>query len=286
MDGTVARDTATDFVMFHKGASAILVNPSPRSATVSITDLGTGNSNGFTIPPTSRLVTPLKGPARVQSTEALAAIESVDSPEELSINAAEPVSAAQTSLVFPDAVVGGPYSSALTVVNLSGAPQNVSIAFGGTTLSSAVGANGTVRIPLTSPVSVAGAVRVTAQAAILGVVDIDNGLDPVTVGARPSATDFLFPHIANADGLFSGLAIVAANAPATVTIEIYTSSGGPPKSTTLTLSTNEYRARLLSELVSGVATQSGGYIHIRSDQPIWAWEIFGSNRILGSIPPL
>src|SRR5262249_27936380 len=195
MDGSVARDTSTDFVMFHVGASAILVNPSPRTATVTITGVRTGHNQAFTMPPLSRLVTLLNGPARVQSSEALAGTESVDSPEGLSINAAEPVSAAQTSLVFPDAVVGGPYSSALTVVNVSGAAQNVSIAFGGTTLSSAVGANGTVRIPLTSPVPVAGAVRVTAQGAVLGVVDIDNGLDPVTVGARPSATDFLFPHI-------------------------------------------------------------------------------------------
>jgi hypothetical protein len=286
MDGSVPRDTAMDFVMFHGGASAILVNPSPRSATVTITDVGTGSSNGFTIPPISRLITPLNGPARVQSTEALAAIESVNSQKGLSINSAEPVSAAQTSLVFPDAAVGGPYSSALTVVNVSGAAQNLSIAFGGTTLNSAVGANGTVRIPLTSSVPVAGAVRVTAQGAILGVVDIDNGLDPVTVGARPSATDFLFPHIANGAGLFTGLAMVAGNAPATVTIEIYNSSGGPPKSSTITLNANAYLARLVSELVPGVTTQLGGYIHIRSDQPIWAWEIYGSSRILASGPPL
>src|SRR5262249_8850593 len=145
----------------------------------------------------------------------------------------------------------------------------------------------TVRIPLTSPVPVAGAVRVTAaQGPVLGVVDIDNGLDPVTVGARPSATDFLFPHIANGDGLFTGLAMVAGNAPATVTIEIYNSSGGPPKSATITLDSNAYLARLVSELVSGAATQVGGYIHIRSEQPIWAWEIYGSNRILASGPPL
>jgi hypothetical protein len=286
MDGSVARDTSTDFVMFHGGASAILVNPSLRSATVTITDLRTGNNQAITMPPVSRLVTPLTGPARVQSTEALAGIEIVNSPDGLSINAAEPVSAAQTSLVFPDAVVGGPYSSALTLVNVSAAAQNVSISFGGMTLSSAVGANGTARIPLTSPVPAAGAVRVTAQGAILGVIDIDNGLDPVTVGARPGATDFLFPHLANGDGLFTGLAIVAGSASATVTVEIYNSTGGAPKSSTITLDSNQYLARLVSELVSGVATQLGGYIHIRSDQPIWAWEIYGSNRILAAGPPL
>jgi hypothetical protein len=286
MDGSVARDTATDFVMFHGGASAILVNPSPRSATVTITDLRAGSNQGFTMPPVSRLVITLNGPARVQSTEALAAIESVNSPEGLSINAAEPVSAAQTSLLFPDAVVVGPYSSALTVVNVSGAPQNLSISFGGTTQTSAVGTNGTVRIPLTSAAPVAGAVRVTAQGSILGVVDIDNGLDPVSVGARPGATDFVFPHMANGDGLFTGLAMVAGSASTTVTIEIYSSSGGAPKSSTISLDSNQYLARLVSELVSGVETQLGGYIHIHSDQPIWAWEIYGSNRILASGPPL
>jgi hypothetical protein len=222
----------------------------------------------------------------VKSSEALAAIERVASPGSLSINAAEPVAAAQTSLVFPDAVAGGPYSSTLTLVNVSGTAQNISISFGGTALTSAVDANSVLRIPLTSPAPAADAVRVAAQGAILGVVDIQNGADPVTVGSRPAAIDFLFPHIANGDGLFTGLAIAAGNAPAMVTIEIYNANGGPPKSSTITLNPGQQLARLASELVAGVETQLGGYIHIRSDQPIWAWEIFGSGRIMASGPPL
>jgi hypothetical protein len=286
MDGTVARDLSTDFVMFHAGATAILVNPSPRVATVSITDLGTGNIQQVPIPATGRLVSSLSGAARVKSTEALAAIERVASPGRLTINAGEPISAAQTSPVFPDAVAGTPYSSILTLVNVTGTAQDVSISFGGTTRTSAIDANAVVRIPLTSSTQVADAVRVTGQSSILGIVDIDNSGDPVTVGVRPAATDFLFPHIANGYGLFTGLAIVAGNTPATVTIEIYDSNGGPPKSSTITLSPGQQLARLASELVAGVATQSGGYIHIRSDQPIWAWEIYGSGRIMASGPPL
>src|SRR5262249_5997983 len=134
----------------HPGASAILVNPSLRVATVSITDLSTGNTQQITIPATGRFVTPISGATRVKSSEALAAIERVASPGSLSINAAEPISAAQTSLVFPDAVAGGPYSSTLTVVNVSGTAQNISISFAGTARTSAVDANAVLRIPLTS----------------------------------------------------------------------------------------------------------------------------------------
>src|SRR5262249_31709151 len=161
--------------------------PSPRSATVSITDLSTGNIQQVTIPATGRFVSSLSGAARVKSTEALAAIERVASPGRLTINTAEPISAAETSPVFPDAVAGTPYSSILTLVNVTGAAQDVSISFGGTTRTSAVDANAVVRIPLTSSAQVADAVRVTGQGSILGVVDIDNGGDPVTVGAKPAA---------------------------------------------------------------------------------------------------
>ena len=206
---------------------------------------------------------------------------------------AEPVSAAQTALVFPDAVVGDVYSSTLTLANVTPVPHNVSISFGATSVTTRIEANGTLRIPMPRSAAMAGAVRVDTGSlfgsdapSLIGVLDIDNGADPVTMGARPAATDFLFPQVANGDGLFTGLALAAGDTPAMITIEVYGANGGAPQSATVTLDANQQLARLLSEFVSGVSSQLGGYIHIRSDQPIWAWEIYGSDRIMASGPPL
>ena len=121
---------------------------------------------------------------------------------------------------------------------------------------------------------------------IVGVLDIENGNGLVTMGARPAAAEFAFPHVANGNGLFTGLAIATGGNAANITIEVYPSAGGTPKSATITLGPNQQLGRLVSELVDGVATQVGGYIRIRSDQPIWAWEIYGSGEIMASGPPL
>src|SRR6202007_1938221 len=109
--------------------------------------------------------------------------------------------------------------------------------------------------------------------ALVGVLDIEDHTDPVTITARPPATEFMFPHIANGNGLFTGLALATGSNAAKITVDVYDSSGGTPKSATITVGANQQVARLISELVSSVTTQLGGYIRVRSDQPIWAWEI-------------
>jgi hypothetical protein len=67
---------------------------------------------------------------------------------------------------------------------------------------------------------------------------------------------------------------------------VYGSGGGTPRSATIRIEANQQVARLVSELVSGVGTQLGGYIRVRSDQPIWGWEIYGSTQVMASGPPL
>ncbi len=63
-------------------------------------------------------------------------------------------------------------------------------------------------------------------------------------------------------------------------------NGSAPKTGVVTLTPNQQLSRLVSELVAGVETQVGGYIRIRSDNPIWAWEIYGSGQVMASGPPL
>src|SRR5262249_16337291 len=73
VDGSLARDPSTDFVLFHSGASAIFVNPSPRTANVVMTQIATGGAESFSIPARGRVVRTLAGVVRIQSSEALAA---------------------------------------------------------------------------------------------------------------------------------------------------------------------------------------------------------------------
>src|SRR5262245_78094 len=108
----------------------------------------------------------------------------------------------------------------------------------------------------------------------------------MTIGARPAAREFAFPHVANGNAFFTGLAFATGSTTSTVTIEVFEAAGGTPKSATITLGANQQLARLVSELVPGSATQVGGYIRIHSDQPIWAWEIYGSAQGMASGPPL
>ena len=134
-------------------------------------------------------------------------------------------------------------------------------------------------IPVSSPTS-------SNQPVLLGVLDIENETGLVTIGARPAASEFVFPHMANGNGLFTGFAFTAGDAGATITIDVYGPNGGAPKTGVVTLTANQQLGRLVSELVAGVETQVGGYIRIRSDNAIWAWEIYGSGQVMASGPPL
>jgi hypothetical protein len=294
MDGSNARDPSTDFVLFHAGATAVFVNPSPRTANVRVTNLSTGAVQAVTMPPTSRNVMTLTAASRIQSSEALAAIEEVSSPGKLTINSGVPSSSAQSNLVFPDAVTGNGYTSTLTLVNVSGTPATGFVTFGGVTVYLTIGANSVVNVPLSTPSNATGVVRVipvqlfpgTPLPLLVGVLDIDNGADPVTIGAPAAAPDFWFPQVANGAGLFTGLALASGNAASNITVEVYSPNGGTPKSASLTLGANQQTAQLVNQIVTSTANQVGGYIHVHSDQPIWAWEIYGSDRIQASGPPL
>jgi len=292
LDGSVARDTSSDFVLFHGGASAILVNPSPRTASVTMTFLNISGSRSFAIPPRGRVITTLEDTVRVQSSEALAAVERTSAPGKVSMSAAAPAADAQAMLVFPHSVIGAGYTSTLTLVNVSGTVQNVSIA---PDRIVRLDPNRSMRVPMTTAVVGPGphvaAIRVNAaapfgQPSVVGVLDIENESGLVTMGARPAASEFAFPHLANGHGLFTGLAFATGDNDTRITIEIYEPTGGAPKSATITLGANRQLGRLVSELVPGTATQLGGYIRIRSDQPIWAWEIYGSGEVMASGPPL
>jgi hypothetical protein len=265
-----------------------------------MTNYGTTNSQSLTIPARGRIVITVPGVVRVTSSEAIASIERSSNVGKIAVNAGVAISDALSTLVFPHAVVGAGYTSILTLANVTNMPLDLMINLGAASQGLRIEANSTVRLPVADFLQIstdtgrAGALRVTgsvpvfggSMGTLVGVLDIENSTGVVTMGARTAATEFLFPHVAHGPGLFTGLCFTTGDRTATITIEIYEPGGGTPKSRTTTLEAHQQLGRLISELVPEVTTQLGGYIRIRSDQPIWSWEVYGSDIVMASGPPL
>jgi hypothetical protein len=292
LDGYVPRAVSTDFFLFHSGALAALVNPSTRIANVTI------NGQSLTIPAGNRIVTSVPGIVRVQSSEALAALEAWSPVGKLALSSAVPRSDAQSSLIFSHAVTGGGYRSTLSLANVTAQAQEVTIAYGTSVGTLRLEANSTSRFSIAeflqqpSMTMTSGALRVSAPGifgnspSLVGLLDIENETGLVTIAARPAAMSIVFPHVAHGNDLFTGLAFATGDVGAAITLDVYDSAGSIPKTATISLGANQQRAGLINEFVTSVNIQQGGYIRIRSDQPIWAWEIYGSGDVMASGPPL
>ncbi len=288
---------SSDFFLMHTGATAILVNPSSTTTTVTISQLGTAIVQPLEIPARSRRTTPLSGPVRITSPVPIASVEHFGSTEDLGIGNAVPA-VPQTEIRFPHAAVGGGYRSWVTLANLTGLSRTAVVRFDGLTGSVQVASNGSTRFSLTDALGISdaalrtGAVQLTissifgSQPSLVGVIDIETDSSLVTLGGITAATKVVFPHVAHGNGFFTGVAISAGSSAATVTIEVFPAAGGTPKSATVTVPANGQIARVISELVPEVVEQSGGYIRLTSDQPIWAWEIYGTDHAMASGPPL
>jgi hypothetical protein len=296
-DGANSSSPSSDFFLMHAGATAILVNPSSTATTATISQVGTAISQPLEIPARSKLTTPLSGPVRITSPVPIAAVEHFGSSEDLGIGNAVP-GVPQTEIRFPHGVVGGGYRSWVTLANTTGLSRNAVVSFDGQAGSVLVAGNGSTRFSLGEVLGLSGelrtgAVGVTissifgpAVASVVGVIDIETDSSLVTLGGIRAATEVLFPHVAHGNGFFTGVAIAAGSSAATVTIDVFPASGGTPQSAMITVPANGQIARVISELVPEVVEQSGGYIRLTSNQPIWAWEIYGTDQAMASGPPL
>ena len=293
LDGATISGLSPDFLLFHAGAAAILVNPSSRVANVTLTGLATGTSQTVTIAPRNRFVTTLLDVTRIQSSEPLSAVERLSATGSLASSGVAPTSQAQSTLVFPDAIVGSGYSSVMTIANVGTTEQTATINFGNLTATLTIGANRAIRgsiadlLHVPQDATTAGAVRVTASSASLtGVLDVQKDGDTAITPARSPQSVFTIPNTANGNGFFTGLAFASGNVPANITLEVYSATGKLVGSAGINLGSNGQLTKLLAELVPAAANQVGGYIRIRSDHPIWTWEIFGSGQAIASAPPL
>jgi hypothetical protein len=289
LDGAVPRLASADFVALHPGARLWMVNPGAQAASVTLNGIGAGFSQTLSIPAGGRRSVSLSSVARVTSSQPLAAIEVVESQGKLALSVPEVVTGS-AELTFADALSGGDYSSTLRLVNPGGA-ANANLLFNNDSVAVSLPAQSATVLELNSLFPIPAyvkpdALRVIGSAALIGVVDIASPLNMVSMASRPASVEFAFPHVAHGAGLFTGLCLAAGSAGATVTIDVYSADGSVRKSADVTLGSMQQIARLLSELVPSVSSQLGGYIRIRSSQPILAWEIYGSDEAFASGPPL
>jgi len=200
-------------------------------------------------------------------------------------------------MIFPHAVVGGGYRTWISLANASFAPSQASITFGSRTSSIPVSGRAATRVLLGElfPVSAGeietGAVRVDATSIfgrgnVAAVIDIETDQSVVTIASVETATKIFFPHVAHENGFFTGIAIASVGSAAEVMIEVFEASGMRSGSGVVSIPANGHVARLLSEWIPGFGDQSGGYIRLISDQPVVAWEIYGTAAAMGSGPPL
>lgn len=99
----------------------------------------------------------------------------------------------------------------------------------------------------------------------------------------------VFGHVAALGDFFTGLAFFnVGTAAAQVQVEVFDAGGSLTGQTLVPLAPGERLSRNLFELVENPVEQAGGYVVIRSDQPLVGQEIFGTFdlRLQSAVPPV
>jgi hypothetical protein len=240
VDGAGAAPPSTDFYLVHAGATATLVNPGATRVSATITPLGGGNPDVIEIPARSRRTTELAAAARITAPSPVVGLETYratagEGMETINLGLGNGIAQAREDLVFPHAVVGGGYSSQLTVVNVSGGPVDFDMVFRGMSAPVTLQPGIATEISVGSTfgmgpedVLVTGAVRLTQVSGsgevLLGSMDIELPTTLVGVPASTASTSIVFPHMADLGGFFTGIAVAAGSAGAEIDIEVYSPS--------------------------------------------------------------
>jgi hypothetical protein len=220
------------------------------------------------------------------------------------------------SYLIPHFVTGAGYSTELSLVNmdpattgqltltafdeegtpLGGGPVDVFIAPGNQYIK-AVGqifgslgstfTTGYIRVdlvasslgPFVTAPAIAGSVRFTSAGGI--------GSTALPLFIPPSS-DFVYSHVAQNLGYFSGVTVINPNATeVNVSLEVFATDGTPVGSTSLQLQPGQKISKLVAQFVPGSAGQLGGYVRVRSTLPVTSFSLFGTDdgKLLSAIPP-
>jgi hypothetical protein len=102
------------------------------------------------------------------------------------------------------------------------------------------------------------------------------------------ATQFLFAHVAQNLGYYTGLAFLAPEGANQVKVEAFAGDGTPRGNPAIfPLARGQRLAGLLKGLIPETDGQMGGYVKVTADQPLIGFELFGSSdgRMLSAVPP-
>jgi hypothetical protein len=222
----------------------------------------------------------------------------------------------RSEYVVPHFATGGGYSTELTIVNtdpsttarliltafdnagatLGGGPVNLSIPPGNQQVQTldklfpSIGSSlttGYLRIdvesshlgPYVTAPAISGSVRFTSAGGT-GSTAL-----PLSVAA---SSDFVYSHVAQDAGYFTGVALINPNPVAvTTSLEVFKADGVSVGSASIPLQPGEKIAKLLFELITGTAGQTGGFVRIRSSLPLVSFSLFGTSdgKSLSAIPP-
>ena len=94
-------------------------------------------------------------------------------------------------------------------------------------------------------------------------------------------SDLFFSHVAEDLVYYTGLAFLNPNAQRTsLTIDVFDREGNRIASTNPSLGPGERRAQLLEEWIPALPDQSGGYVHVTANKPVFSFQLFGSRSSL------
>ena len=227
---------------------------------------------------------------------------------DLAVLAGQDQSGGATTLYSPQYVVGGPWNSTLSIVNLDSAAGTVTLKLVGddglpigTTKTLPIAGNGKVFVsdPAfflgASPTQLTeGYVVVTSSGVRLsGDVVFLDAAQSTFITSLPLVSTLqqsqVFSHIASNDIFWTGLAIVNPyGKDANVRIDVYQSSGQRDMSLTVVIPAGHRVSRLLTEFFPSLGGQSrsSGYFRITSDQSVACFGIFGTNSlsVVAAIP--
>ncbi len=100
--------------------------------------------------------------------------------------------------------------------------------------------------------------------------------------------EFFLSHVAQTAEIFTGLTLLNPGPrTALVSLEVFTADGALRATSFLELKAGVKTARLLPELLGASFIQAGGFIRVRSNQPVFGFELFGGQTLeyLSAVPP-
>ncbi len=249
---------------------------------------------------------------RVSSTKGLLAYETLGkTSKDIAILAGQDTRGSATQLYSPQYVVGGPWRTTLSIVNLEGVAGTLTLKLIsdsgvqiGPTIFRNIAAGGKLYVSdqtfftdsvVSNPDQVVqGYVEVTGLGLRLtGSVVFGDAKQGIFSSALPLVSDLkqsvIFSHVASDERYFTGLAILNPNDNnATATIDLYGSDGALQASATQLIPVHQRRSRLLTEYFPALVGQSrtSGYFKVTVDRGVACFALFGTRdlSVLSAIP--